>query len=1424
VWAQAELIVKIRGDSTESAGLLRSAIGKGSTDLANASNRLASVQAVEPVFASTRTTSKRAEHGLGLVFRLSMPDSTALLQARAEWAADPDVEYAVFNHQYRLDVVASPTGEADYSDTHFDSLTHLSLIRAPEAWTVTRGDASVRIGVIDTGVFKEHPDLRGQFWINQPEDLNGNGRLDDEDLNGIDDDQNGYIDDVVGYDFVDRSRAVDAGDYLVRDPDASEDLLSPAAPRRGGFGHGTLVSGIVSAALDNGEGIAGVAPGARLVPIRAFGIDGLGEDDDVSAAIVYAADLGLDVVNLSFGDSYYSPLMADAIRYATSQGTTVVASGGNSGSDAPHYPSDYPESIGALWLDRAGEGRGSLASYGIGIDVGAPGSFVYTTVLPPPEGLAGDLTPDSVLYGYRSGSSAAAPQVTGGVALLRSLDRSLSPASIKAILTATAVDLDEPGWDHQTASGRLDLAAALNLPYAASVTIATPRHEAGIAGEVLEITGTVVSSLFESYSVSYGFETPGREPEWTPIAEQVTVQKRDDVLATWNLAALPDSTYILRLNANLRNGQTIEDRRRLFVDRTPPEVDIILADYALNGPHGGVQVELISDDASSAEMTVSIPGASYTVSSDRSAFRHGHSLVWSDGQGLGEEVMVEVRIENKSGLSSTVGPFPISVLGMPNPGLLKETPTDLPAGYLLPEATDLDRDGLKELVFNRYREGWLGDTLSVAEWSGSGFARSLDLLANSFPRSLGDTDGDGDPEILLQVSATTQVLEFRSATGEIEMVFLDTTGIADPSSPEAAWGTLLTDLDGDGWGEVVTHNRKAWRLFEYRPGGFELVATLENPTPIEEADPSGLLGSEANGFAEPQAAAGDFDGDGLGDLLVTDTDGDFIVYEATGDDTYEPVWFHLTPRFSNQGSRMTTGDFDGDGLQEFAAFTHNWPDQRLNGEYDAPYGLYHVFESDGDNRYRTVDSLIVVGLISNHGSLAAVDFDVDGADELVVAHPPDLYVLKPDEQHRWRILFHRGDLGREVVSGIRSIAMTPADFDRDGFPELVVAGAETELIRFEWSASGSRLPPPAWTQGVALNANEVELTWRGGEADSFAVYRRMDESDFDLLATTSSSRFVDPVSALSTYALIGYYDGEPSALSSEITVRPHDPATLVASEWRKGFVAFTFTESLPPTIEPSAITLAGGQAAETAITANGGTELLLAFEPLASPGDSVFWPQLTDSEGTPLKTQSAVIPDYPASSPGLFLTEWEAVTTSRARLSFNFPLEANEAKRLSNYRVDPEGEVVSAQFDPVQPTEVVLDVSGRALGPTGLRTSIVVTQMLAANGSTLAPEGNVATFVESAESLADAYIFPNPFRADQHRPEIVIAGLPNRSTIEIFSPTGTQIKTLEERDGDGGLVWDLTDIDGASVGSGVYIIRIETESEESIILKSAIIR
>ncbi|HET9233401.1 MAG TPA: S8 family serine peptidase, partial [Candidatus Eisenbacteria bacterium] len=223
-------------------------------------------------------TARQAFGGDAWVVELEPGADAALTAARL--ALEPDVLYAGPNH------LVPVTGTAS-NDSLFDAQYALESARVPEAWTTSDG-TGVLIAIVDTGIELDHPDLVHQIAINTAE---ANG------LPGVDDDQNGFTDDIRGYDFTDVPGYPGTGDYLDRDAVPEDDV-----------GHGTQVAGVAAAERDNGIGIAGVAPGARLLPLRAGFATGLPfisallQEDDAAAAILYAADRGAHVLNLSFGD------------------------------------------------------------------------------------------------------------------------------------------------------------------------------------------------------------------------------------------------------------------------------------------------------------------------------------------------------------------------------------------------------------------------------------------------------------------------------------------------------------------------------------------------------------------------------------------------------------------------------------------------------------------------------------------------------------------------------------------------------------------------------------------------------------------------------------------------------------------------------------------------------------------------------------------------------------------------------------------------------------------------------------------------------------------------------------------------------------------------------------------------------------------
>ncbi|MFS8639297.1 MAG: S8 family serine peptidase [Symbiobacteriaceae bacterium] len=274
-------------------------------------------------------------------------------------------------------------------------------IGAPAAWDVTRGSAGVVVAVIDTGVDLRHPDLAGAAWVNEAE---AKGRA------GVDDDGNGYVDDVHGYDFYHR-------DSTVFDPEDGDE-------------HGTHVAGIIAARWDNGEGVAGVAPGARIMVLKVFAGD-TGTSADAVEAIAYAERMGARIVNMSWGGFHHDQALKDAIARSH---MLFVAAAGNNGQDndaRPYYPASYD--LDNLVAVAAVNSQGYLPAFSNfgrkSVDLAAPGEVILSTV----PGAAGQGA-----YAYMSGTSMAAPHVTGVAALVASRFPWLSAAGIRQHLLATA--------------------------------------------------------------------------------------------------------------------------------------------------------------------------------------------------------------------------------------------------------------------------------------------------------------------------------------------------------------------------------------------------------------------------------------------------------------------------------------------------------------------------------------------------------------------------------------------------------------------------------------------------------------------------------------------------------------------------------------------------------------------------------------------------------------------------------------------------------------------------------------------------------------------------------------------------------------------------------------------------------------------------
>lgn len=342
---------------------------------------------------------------LGLALVAVAPD-VALSAAAAELQTVAGAEWAEPNYLVELDL--TPT------DPYYPTQApYLNRIEMAAGWEYITGRPEIVIAILDTGIDMAHPDLSSAIWTNPDEIAN----------NGLDDDANGFVDDVHGWDFADNDNMPDDD-----------------------HGHGTHVAGIVGATINNGIGIAGVAGGATLMPVDVFK-GGIGTYEDLIRAIIYATDNGAHVINMSLGAASYSRGEEMAVDYAWAHGVVVVAAAGNTSSEQYHYPAAH-EHVIAVAATSSADVLASFSTRGDFVDVAAPGVSIYSTYR-------------SGGYAFMSGTSMASPHVAGLAALILSRNPTLTPDEVRTLIEKNADDLGPYGWDNAFGHGRINARKAL---------------------------------------------------------------------------------------------------------------------------------------------------------------------------------------------------------------------------------------------------------------------------------------------------------------------------------------------------------------------------------------------------------------------------------------------------------------------------------------------------------------------------------------------------------------------------------------------------------------------------------------------------------------------------------------------------------------------------------------------------------------------------------------------------------------------------------------------------------------------------------------------------------------------------------------------------------------------------------------------------
>ncbi len=568
-------------------------------------------------------------------------------------------------------------------DEYLEEQWYLETIGAYDAWDAHTGDGSVVVAVLDTGIDLNHPDLEANIWVNAGEVA----------LDGIDNDNNGYVDDVNGYDFID-----DDGTPIPNQDEAFDE---------GAVSHGTVIAGIIGAVGNNDEGIAGIVWDVKLMSVRILDNQGIGDSNLARLGVEYARQNGADVINLSFTGFDFDDALRRSIEEAYEAGIVVVAAMGNADDgginidDSPIYPACFGERANEDWIlgvaatDQE-DVKAEFSNYGAQCtDISAPGQDIFSAVYQDDDWLE---MSDGLYQDSWSGTSMASPMVAGAAALLKSAYHSLTPGDIKSILRLSVDPVTATGdATGKMGAGRLNVATALAL--------------APSFADIGDTGSATLSSTASSYRIAVAPESG------SPPTVRVFTKSGSEVVASFDAY---DASYTggVRLTMGDVDGDGAEEI------------------VTVPGPGGGPQVRVFDLEGNLESQffafEVTLRSGLYVATGD------------IDGDGI-EEIAVStdtggggrVRIFDKGGVPLHDAFRPYGAFGS-----MSNASVRVALG-------DVDGDGSDEVVVS---PGEGHEPLVRVYGSDGAFVSEFLAYASTYDKGVfvasGDLDGDGDDEIV----------------------------------------------------------------------------------------------------------------------------------------------------------------------------------------------------------------------------------------------------------------------------------------------------------------------------------------------------------------------------------------------------------------------------------------------------------------------------------------------------------------------------------------------------------------------------------------------------------------------------------------------------------------------------------------------------
>ena len=823
-------------------------------------------------------------------------------------------------------------------------------------------------------------------------------------------------------------------------------------------GHGSMVSGIVAAGTGNGEGIAGVAWSAEVMPVKVLDSNGEGADSDVVDGINWAVAHGAKILNLSLGGDADSPVLHDAVSSAVANGAVVVVAAGNSGDDVPEYPAAYPEAVAVAATDTDGA-LTDFSSYGSWVDVAAPGFDILSTEIADSSG--------NDNYAYGDGTSFSAPIVSGVVTLLRAQTPTLTPAQVLARLRSTARDAGPRGIDPYFGAGIVDATNAVGGGWAPSFGL--PGLGAGEPNDVpsraTPLTGTMAGTIgVEGDADWYRVDSTTTQPlsvTVTPPAWDTNVAQNSDPVV---------SVY----DSNLRP-------------------------LAVTDHHGIGDPELVGWTAAPGASYVEVQNVNgardprpYTVSLARhpGALLDSPSWLEQATPTAGSTAVADVTGDGRADVVTVLGDYgdPVTprgiivyaqtAAGQLDEGTFYPTANDSPVMRL--SSGDVDGDGAAEVlsgtydgvqVFHRLPDGTLAAPQYLSGTSGS----QVEEIAT------GDLDGDGHPDVAVTLNGSPYI-RIHQADGSYATAAHFQISMSDLS---------IADLDGDGRPEVLGTSGGNVVVLRADPTGWRITTHPVSSSPPAGSGVSAARNVDVNRDGRPDVVA-----------LVRSNDGPpmLATYLQAADGTLQAP---TTTPLPSHSETLAVADVNGDGIPDlvtsgtgYAAMVSVLPGLAGGGFGEpASTGL-------GESLFPT-----------RQGELSIGDLDGDGHPDVALMTRSGIAVLRnattatpPGPDGLWV----QGSTPSDVAWGVAPAAAPTVTFARD-VTASTVTGSTISLLD---GRTGSDVPASVTYDAGTRTATVAPTSRLENDAPYRLTVSGVTDASGATMGTAYSSTFqtVDPAS------------------------------------------------------------------------------------------------------------------------------------------------------------------------------------------------------------------------------------------------------------------------------------------------------------------------